>query len=79
MIFLNPFFIATIVIPAMAADGTSNVTLTRGNRFTITITGSITGAAEGMSRYILQKLKKGMTNQRYNSGKVFVTGTSFLE
>jgi len=33
------FFIAAMVIPALAADGSSNDALTRGGRFTITITG----------------------------------------
>jgi hypothetical protein len=33
------FFIATLVIPALAAEGTSTDPLTRGGRFAITITG----------------------------------------
>jgi hypothetical protein len=33
------FLIAAMVIPALAADGSSNDALTRGGRFTITITG----------------------------------------
>jgi hypothetical protein len=33
------FFIDAMVIPALAADGSSNDALTRGGRFTITITG----------------------------------------
>lgn len=34
------FFIAAIVIPVLAADGTSNDALTRGGRFTVTVTGT---------------------------------------
>jgi hypothetical protein len=33
------FFIATMIIPALAADGPSNDALPRGGRFTITVTG----------------------------------------
>lgn len=33
------FFIAAMVIPALAADGSSNDALTRGGHFTITVTG----------------------------------------
>lgn len=33
------FFIAAIIIPVLAADGSSNDVLTRGGRFTITVTG----------------------------------------
>jgi hypothetical protein len=39
MVLVITFFIAAIVIPALAADGASNNVLTRGNRFTITVTG----------------------------------------
>ena len=38
-ILVITFFIAAVVIPALAADGTSNDALTRGSRFTITVTG----------------------------------------
>lgn len=39
MVLLIAFFISAIVIPALAADGSSTDALTRGGRFTITITG----------------------------------------
>lgn len=39
MVLMITFFILAIVMPALAADGTSNDALTRGGRFTITITG----------------------------------------
>ena len=38
-VFVIIFFIATLVIPALASEGTSNDALARGGRFTITITG----------------------------------------
>jgi hypothetical protein len=38
-VFVIIFFIATLVIPASASEGTSNDALARGGRFSITITG----------------------------------------